>query len=140
MDDAEQPEVFELYQRGLEALRTGHADEAIVPLERARKLEPGSMSITEALGQTYLKLRFYDRAIAQFAEILEKEPLDDYAHYCIARAYDRTGEWRMAARHYRLAAFFRPARRLYRDTLEQFLVRAQEQGLFDPEDEDADSA
>lgn len=116
-------EAYHLFQQGLAALAAGHADEAIVPLERARRLEPDSMSIHEALGKTYLKVGFFDRAAEMFTTILDREPLDAYAHYCLARALDRVGDAAGAHHHYRLAAAFAPGRRIYEDTLHAFLRR-----------------
>lgn len=116
-------EAYKCFQQGLAALASGHADEAIVPLERARRLQPDSMSITEALGKAYLSLRFYDRAASAFAEIVDREPLDDYAHYCLARAHDRLGNVQMASRHYQLARSLKPSRPLYGDMLRAFQRR-----------------
>lgn len=130
---------YQLFQQGLAALAAGHADEAIVPLERAKRLEPDKTSIHEALGKTYLKVGFYDRAIDEFSQILEKEPLDAYAHFCLGRAYDKTGRIALARRHYRLATTFEPTRADYRDTLSAFLLRAYPDGdLVDGADDDLD--
>jgi tetratricopeptide (TPR) repeat protein len=132
-------DAYDLYQKGLGALAAGHADEAIVPLERAARMEPNSMSIQEALGKTYLQLGFYDRAIDAFATILSNEPLDAYAHFCIARAYDRKGRPPLARRHYRLATIYQPDRLVYRDTFRAFLARAYpDDGLMEIEDDDLD--
>lgn len=116
-------EAYQLFQRGLAALAAGRADEAIVPLERAKRLEPESSSIKEALGKTYFKLHFYDRAIEEFSAILDVEPLDDYAHFCIGRCYDKIGDILGARRHYKLALSLKPSRDVYRNTLNSFLLR-----------------
>lgn len=133
---------YQLYKKGLAALAAGRADEAIVPLERAKVLEPESMSIYEALGKTYLTLGFFERAITEFSVILENEPLDAYAHYCIGRAYDRLRRRTLARRHYRLAASFAPERRIYMDTLNAFLKREfpADGPLTDPDELDRDMA
>jgi Flp pilus assembly protein TadD len=130
-------EAYQLFQKGLAALASGHADEAIVPLERARRMEPDSMSIHEALGKTYLRLGFFDRAVEAFTTILEREPIDAYAHFCLARSYDRLGQVRSARKHYRLATFFAPERTIYRDTLRVFLQRAFPDGESHDEDDDS---
>jgi len=121
-------EAYQLFQQGLSALAAGHPDEAIVPLERAKRLEPESMSIHEALGKTYLRLQFYDRAAGEFGLIVRKEPLDAYAHFCLARALDKMQRNRLARRHYRLATVFDPQRPIYRDMLRVFLARAYPDG------------
>lgn len=133
--EQEPPSAYDLYQRGLVALRSGRADEAIAVLERASALEPDSNSVLEALGTTYLKVGFHDRATRAFETILERDPVDAYAHYCLGRALDRTGDVVAARRHYRLAAFFEPTRRIYRDTFEAFLARTR-MGQTHPEDGD----
>ena len=116
-------DAYRLYRQGLDALAAGHADEAIAPLERAKGLEPASNSIHEALGKTYLKLGFFDRAVEEFQVIVDRDPVDAYAHYCLGRAHDRLGDVAKARHHYRLATWFDPGRRIYRDTLNSFLAR-----------------
>lgn len=117
-------DAYQLYRQGLDALAANRADEAIAPLERAKRLEPEFNSIHEALGQTYLKLGFNDRAVTEFQEIVDRDPVDAYAHYCLGRAHDKLGDLREARHHYRLAAFFQPDRRIYADTLNAFLARS----------------
>jgi Flp pilus assembly protein TadD len=114
---------YRLYRQGLDALAAGHADEAIAPLERAKGLEPESNSIHEALGKTYLKLGFYDRAVDEFQVIVDRDPVDAFAHYCLGRAHDRLADVAQARHHYRLATWFDPDRKIYRDTLNAFLAR-----------------
>lgn len=116
-------QAYQLFQQGLSALALGRADEAIVPLERAKRLEPDSMSVVEALGKTYLRIGFYDRAVEEFRTIVQREPLDAYAHFCLARAYDRLGTVGEARHHYRLATTFAPHREIYRNTMQLFLLR-----------------
>ena len=117
-------DAYELYLRGKEAIEAGRADEAIAPLERASTMEPDSNSILESLGVTYLKVGFHQRAARVFRTIVERDPVDAYAHYCLGRALDRLNEFTEARQHYRLAAFFDPQRRIYSDTLRAFVARA----------------
>ncbi|MCW2950235.1 MAG: hypothetical protein JWN41_1248 [Thermoleophilia bacterium] len=126
-------DAYRLYRQGLDALADGHADEAIAPLERARTLEPDSNSVREALGKTYMKIGFYDRAIAEFEVIVERDPVDAFAHFCLGRAYDKLGALTLARQHYRLAAFFGPETRIYRETLTTFLARTAMNELDDGE-------
>lgn len=133
-------DAYRLYRQGLDALAAGHADEAIAPLERAKRLEPESNSVHEALGKTYLQLGFFDRAAAEFEVILERDPVDAYAHYCMGRALDRQGDYRGARHHYRLATFFEPDRKIYRDTLNAFVARAYAAELDGAADGDGSSS
>jgi Flp pilus assembly protein TadD len=121
-------DAYQLYRQGLDALAAGNADEAIAPLERAKRLEPASNSVHEALGKTYLKLGFFDRAIDEFQVIVDRDPVDAYAHYCLGRAHDRLGDVVQARHHYSLATRFDPERRIYRNTLNSFLARTSEPG------------
>jgi Flp pilus assembly protein TadD len=130
---ASMTDAYRLYRQGLDALADGHADEAIAPLERARGLEPDSNSVREALGTTYMKIGFHDRAVAEFEVIVERDPVDAYAHFCLGRAYDKLGAPMLARQHYRLAAFFGPERRIFRETLSSFLARTSMPELDDGE-------
>lgn len=120
-------EAYDLFQKGLAALASGRTEEAIVPLERAKKLEPTSNSINEALGKTYFRLRFYDRSLAEFQAILDNDPLEHYAHFCIGRCYERLGDLALAQRHYRLAHSLGPGIEVYRTTLDRFLESRDEE-------------
>jgi tetratricopeptide (TPR) repeat protein len=119
-------DAYRWYRQGLDALAAGHADEAIAPLERAKRLEPDSNSVHEALGKAYLSLGFYDRAVTEFQVIVDRDPVDAYAHYCLGRAHDRIGDIEDARHHYRLAAFFDPHRSIYTDTLHAFINRIEQ--------------
>ena len=119
-------EAYQAFQKGLAALESGLTEEAIVPLERAKKLEPDKSSISEALGKTYFRLRFYDRAADEFETIIAKEPLEHYAHFCLARCHDRLGNVATATRHYKLAQTLGPGIEIYRTTLARFLARTAE--------------
>ena len=130
--DMTMSDAYRLYRQGLDALAAGRADEAIAPLERAKGLEPESNSIHEALGKTYLKLGFLDRAIVEFQVIVDRDPVDAYAHYCLGRAHDKLGNAHEARHHYRLATWFDPERRIYRDTLNVFLNRTSFAESEDP--------
>lgn len=118
-------EAYQLLQKGLAALAAGHSDEAIVPLERAKRLHPENSSICEALGQAYFRLRFYDRSVKEFESIIEREPLDDYAHFCLGKCYERLGVFHLSSRHYKLARSLNPGRRIYADTLDRFIDKQE---------------
>ena len=104
MDDTR--DAYEAYSRGQELLAAHEYRQATVALERAKALEPEKGSIREALGRAYLSSRAYRNAASEFAKAVELAPTDGYAHYGLARALDRLGERRMAARHYKLARVF----------------------------------
>ena len=59
--------VYDLYRSGCELLDHGDHQAAIVPLTRARKLEPDKASIREALGRALFHAQRYEDAAAEFA-------------------------------------------------------------------------
>jgi Flp pilus assembly protein TadD len=99
-------EAYESFCRGRELLATHDFRAATVALERAKRLEPDKGSIREALGRAYLSCRAYGRAAEEFQAAVDLAPTDHYAHYGLARALDRLGQRRGAARHYKLARCF----------------------------------
>ena len=110
--------VYDLYQRGRELLQSGHYEAAIVPLSRARNLEPGKASIRETLGRALFHARRYESAAAEFEAVASETPTDDYALFCLGRSMQLLGRHREACQPLALACSLRPERedyRLYRD-------------------------
>ena len=113
-------EVYDLFQRGSALLEARDFAAATVPLERARRLEPDKTSIREALGRAYFHAGRYAEAREEFAAVVERSPVNDFAHFCLGRAFEKTGNRREARRHLTLAVGLRPDRadyRAYRDRL-----------------------
>ncbi len=65
MDD-----VYDLFQRGTALLEAGDFNQAIVPLEKARRLEPDKTSIREALGRAYFRSGRFEQARGEFAVVV----------------------------------------------------------------------
>ena len=65
-------DVYDLYQRGCELLEHGDHQAAIVPLSRARDLEPDKASIREALGRALFHAQRYEGAAAEFQAVVER--------------------------------------------------------------------
>ncbi len=101
-------EAYDLYQEGRNRLRKGQNAQATVPLERAKRLEPDKASIREALGIAYFRLRRWDEAEAEFRAVLDLSPVDDYAHYALARTLEKQGRAAEANGHYKLASSMSP--------------------------------
>ena len=101
-------ETYELFQRGREQLRSGMAAQATVSLEKARRREPSSRSIREALGIAYFRLRRWEEAEAEFRALVELSPADDWAHYALGRALANQGRRKEATPHFKLARSLRP--------------------------------
>jgi Flp pilus assembly protein TadD len=111
-------ETYDLYQKGRDHLAAGHAAAATVSLEKAKKREPRKASIREALGIAYYRIRRFAEAEAEFRTILELAPVDHYAHFALGRCLEKQGRPQEAVAHYRLATFFRPQSRDYRQALD----------------------
>lgn len=110
--------VYELYRRGCDLLDHGDHMAAIVPLTRARDLEPTKTSIREALGRALFHAHHYERAVEEFQAVAAAAPTNDYALFCLGRSMQLLGRHHEACHPLAVACSMRPARadyRLYRD-------------------------
>ena len=118
--DERRDDAYDLFQRGSALLEAGDFSAAAIPLERARALEPDKSSIREALGRAYFRSGRYADAGEEFAAVVERYPVNDFAHFCLGRSLEKSGRRDEARRHLALAAQLRPDRadyRAYRDRL-----------------------
>jgi Flp pilus assembly protein TadD len=99
---------YDLYARGRALLRDGHPHQAAMLLGRAKLIEPDKASIREALGRALFLSGRWRRARREFAKVVQLNPSDDYAHFALAMACERTGERARARGHAKLAAALRP--------------------------------
>ncbi len=116
----ESQSAYDLFKKGSELLDSGDFMAASVPLEKARSLEPDKGSIREALGRAYFRAGRYADAREEFAAVVERYPVNDFAIFCLGRSCEKTGRREEARRHLALAAQLRPDRadyRVYRDRL-----------------------
>jgi Flp pilus assembly protein TadD len=81
--------------------------QATVSLEKAKKREPRSRSIREALGIAYFRSRRWIEAEAEFRALADLSPDDEFAHYALGRALSNQGRSREAQRHLKLATVLR---------------------------------
>jgi len=112
--------VYDLFKRGSELLEHGDFSAAAIPLEKAREMEPEKSSIREALGRAYFRTGRYAAAAGEFQAVVDRYPVNDFAHFCLGRSFEKTGRTREARKHLALAASLRPERadyRIYRDRL-----------------------
>ena len=112
--------LYTLYRRGVELLADGSFGEATVPLAEVARRTPEKSSVREALGRAYFRNRQYEEAAAEFEAVVDRQPVNDYAHFCLGRALSLTGQRDRARHHLALASNLRPERgdyRLYRDRL-----------------------
>ena len=116
----DRPDVYELFRRGSELLESGDYSAAAIPLEKASRFEPDKTSIREALGRAYFRAGRYDQASEEFRAVVERAPVNDFAHFCLGRSLEKSGRSDEARRHLALACNLRPDRadyRAYRDRL-----------------------
>jgi Flp pilus assembly protein TadD len=111
-------ETYELFRQGREHMAAGMNAQATVALEKAKRREPDKTSILEALGIAYFRIRRFAEAEQEFREILELRPVDHYAHFALGRCLEMQGRPEEAVSHYKMATFFRPQSKDYRQALE----------------------
>src|ERR687892_1557554 len=109
----DRPDVYELFKRGSALLESGDYSAAAIPLEKASRFEPDKTSIREALGRAYFRSGRYAKASEEFAAVVERAPVNDFAHFCLGRSLEKTGRRAEARRHAALAANMRPDRKDY---------------------------
>ena len=83
------------------------AAQATVPLEKAKRREPRSRSIREALGIAYFRIGRWVEAEAEFRALVELAPADEFAHYALGRALVNQGKRKEATPHIKLARSMR---------------------------------
>jgi tetratricopeptide (TPR) repeat protein len=105
----------------------------VIALERARDAAPRHGSVREALGRAYYGAGRPAAAGAEFAEAIEIDPTNDYAHFGLALCLARGGERTRALGHLRLAIAMRPGNPTYR----QALSRVEHQATAPPPGRDA---
>jgi Flp pilus assembly protein TadD len=110
-------EAYEQFQEGQALLSSRNAPGAIVALERARDLEPDKSSIREALGRAYFAARRFADAEAEFAKVVDLDPVNDYAYFGIGMCAMRTGDPDRARGQFKLATVMRPDSEDYRNAL-----------------------
>jgi Flp pilus assembly protein TadD len=101
-------ETYDLFQKGRANLRDGMPAQATVSLEKAKRREPQSRSIREALGIAYFRLRRWEEAEAEFRALVELAPSDEFGHYGLARSLLKQGKRKEAQPHVKLARSLRP--------------------------------
>ena len=71
-------------------------------------IEPEKGSIRAALGRALYATGRTARARREFAKAVHINPVDDWAHYALALACERTGQRSRAIGHLKLAIAMRP--------------------------------
>ncbi len=112
-----EPTAYDLFQEGCRLLGNASAHAAVVPLERARDLEPDKGSIRETLGRAYFRTGRFAAARAEFSRAVEIDPVNDYALFALGLSLLREGDRTGARRPLKLAVAMRPDQADYQDAL-----------------------
>lgn len=107
-------DAYALFVRGSDLLEQRLYAQAAISLEQARRLEPGKISILEALGRAYFHTQRYRQAAAVFGEVVDRRPDEDFSQFCLGRSLEMLGDLTGARRHMGLAVGMRPGRADYR--------------------------
>jgi Flp pilus assembly protein TadD len=113
---------YDLYARGCALLENGDPHAAATVLGRVKLLEPDKASIREALGRALYMSGRHAGARREFAKAVALQPSDDYAHFALALACERTGQRQRARGHAKLALALRPDRPEYQRALARILA------------------
>ncbi len=99
---------YDLFSRGLGFLQGGHPHQAAMVLSLAKLIEPEKASIRVALGRALFMTGRMARARREFAKAVQINPSDDWAHFALALACERTGQRARALGHLKLALAMHP--------------------------------
>jgi Flp pilus assembly protein TadD len=77
-------------------------------LARAKLIEPDKASIRTALGRALYMSGRMARARREFTKPVQLNPADDYGHFALGLACERTGQRMRAIGHLKLAVAMRP--------------------------------
>jgi Flp pilus assembly protein TadD len=99
---------YALYSKGTRFLDEGHPHQAAMLLSRAKLIEPEKGSIREALARALYASGRIAMARREFAKAVALDPVNDYAHFGLALACERTGQRTRALAHLKLAVAMRP--------------------------------
>lgn len=87
------------YNLGLLEKSEGHADASVADFERVAAIDPDDADTQYFLGQDYMALHEYPKAIAAFERALEINRFHVSAEFALAQAYQRSGETPRARTH-----------------------------------------
>jgi TolB-like protein/DNA-binding winged helix-turn-helix (wHTH) protein/Tfp pilus assembly protein PilF len=91
------PNYATAYQRySLYLSAMGRPQESLEQINKARDLDPLSISINFSVGWRYYMARQYDRAIEQLQTTLEMDPSYDVPYIILGQAYEQKGDYAQA--------------------------------------------
>lgn len=91
------PSYATAYQRySLYLIAMGRAQDSFAQIQKARALDPLSLSINFSLGWRLYMARQYDAAITQLKDTLEMDPSYELPHLVVGQAYEQKGNYALA--------------------------------------------
>ncbi len=103
------PSYATAHQRySLYLIAMGRKEESLDEINRARSLDPLSLSMNLSLGWRLYMARRYDEAIPQLLDTLEMDPTYLLAHIVLGQAYEQKGEFSKAIAEFQKAASLSP--------------------------------
>lgn len=105
--DPRYPTAYQRYSLYLSAM--GRPNESFAQIQKARDLDPLSMSINVSLGWRLYLAREYDRSIAQLRDTLELDPNYKWARVNLGQAYEQKGEFNLAVQEFQRALEISPS-------------------------------
>ena len=91
------PSYATAYQRySLFLMAMGRPDDSVEQINKARELDPLSISINFSLGWRFYMARQYDRAIQQLRDTLEMDPSYELPHLVLGLSYAKKGDFGLA--------------------------------------------
>jgi TolB-like protein/DNA-binding winged helix-turn-helix (wHTH) protein/Tfp pilus assembly protein PilF len=92
--DARYATAYQRYSLYLSAM--GRFDESFEQIQKARDLDPLSISINSSFGWRLYLARQYDRSIAQLRDTLEMDPSYEWPQLILGQAYEQKGDFNSA--------------------------------------------
>jgi TolB-like protein/DNA-binding winged helix-turn-helix (wHTH) protein/Flp pilus assembly protein TadD len=91
------PSYATAYQRySLYLMAMGRTEDSVEQIDKARELDPLSISINFSLGWRFYMARQYDRAIQQLRNTLEMDPSYELPHLVLGLSYAQKGDFGLA--------------------------------------------
>ena len=103
------PSYATAHQRySLYLIAMGRTEESLVEMNRARSLDPLSLSVNFSLGWRLYMARQYDQAISQLLNTIEMDPTYLLAHIVLGQCYEQEGKYSEAVTELHKAALLSP--------------------------------
>jgi Flp pilus assembly protein TadD len=112
-------EPYDWYQRGIDLLQRGDCAPAAILLARVLDAEPESVAALEGYARALFDCGRFAEAAEAFAQLAERVPDDDYAHFGLGSSLWRLQRFTEARDELAMALVMRPGRSDYARALQQ---------------------